>query len=195
MFKNIFCEICSSEIVKQVSRFPFKSKLLGDIAVPNVEQFVCVGCGKSFLSLAEGKKISSYVKEKEKRAVESQPFNAFVSLNEAAEILEVSKQAFSKNARIKKGLICSAVIDGKTLYLRNSVEEFKRTRKDGRVKLNLPKGEVVFREVTKYVTVPPRVELIGSNYIGNASTLTNESPYIDCEEFNSQYNQHCLVLR
>ena len=125
MLKNVACEICSSEILTQVGPFDFKSKLLGNISVPAIKQYVCSGCGKVLIALNEVSKVRVFVQEQEHKAIAAMPINDFISPNQAADILGISKQAFSKNPRIKKGLICSTVIDSKKLYLKKSVEEFK----------------------------------------------------------------------
>lgn len=129
------CDICDTKYTNYTASFLFRSKAIGDIIVPSVKRLKCFGCGKELIDSTESKAILEYVKRKEQEAINSLPVGEFLSLNEAASILGISKQAFNKNARIKRGFIYSAIIDNKKLYYRKSVEEFKRTGKDGRISL------------------------------------------------------------
>ena len=53
----------------------------------------------------------------------------------AADLLGVSRQALHKHRRIRKGFIYQTELSGKTVYLRESVELFKKTG-DGRFSLH-----------------------------------------------------------
>jgi hypothetical protein len=191
MLRLTFCDVCSSEIVKQVGRFAFKSKLLGEIFVPNVEKYICFNCGKTLISLEESSKIAKYVQQKEQEAIESMPISAFISMNEAAEILGVSKQAFSKNPRIKRGLICSAKTGGKTYYLKSSVIEFGRNGKDGRVKLELREKEVVYKVVPQQMVYYPGLDHRQSAYVDKLRTEIPKHSYVNCNEFKFR-SQYCV---
>ncbi len=129
------CEYCDGKITKVKTSLPFKSKALGTVTVPDIEQYTCSKCGNSSLSLDEANKVSQYVRDKEQHVISNLPVCDFISLNQAAELLDITKQAFSKHPRIKRGFIYSTTIDGKKFFYKRSVEAFKETR-DGRISLN-----------------------------------------------------------
>jgi hypothetical protein len=129
---------------------PFNSKAIGKLSVPGIEQFKCTKCGNTLVSLNETDKILDFVNRKEQEAINRLPIGDFLSMNEAAGILGVSKQAFNKNPRIKRGFIYFIKKDGRKYYYKKSVEEFKRTGKDGRINLMVAPYEKVKRP-----NVPP----------------------------------------
>lgn len=122
---------CRGQLIKSISAFEIDSKIVGKVFVPNVEQHKCNKCDHSQLSVHSTDIILKYVRAKETEAINSLPIGEFVTPNQAIEILECTKQAFSKNARIKRGFIMSAVVGGKRLYHRRSVQLFK-AGSDGR---------------------------------------------------------------
>ena len=54
------------------------------------------------------------------------PIGNFIATNEAASILGVTKQAFSKNPKIKRGLIYCKKMGARKFFLKKSVEAQKR---------------------------------------------------------------------
>lgn len=145
---QISCEKCDGKLKEIKEDVPFKSKVLGNILVPGVRHFKCAKCNGSLISYEGASVIFKYVREKEAEAISSLPIGEFVSLNQAAHILGVSKQAFSKNPHIKRGYILSAIIDGKKLYYKRSVELY-REKNDGRF---LIKNEINPIQV-KYIVI------------------------------------------
>ena len=135
MSQKTNCEQCDGEIAKVITPLSFRSKALGTVDVPDVEQYVCSTCGNSTLTLDEANKVSQFVRDKEQHVINSLPACEFISLNQAAELLGITKQAFSKHPRIKRGFIYSITIDNKKYYYKRSVEAFKETR-DGRISLS-----------------------------------------------------------
>lgn len=129
------CDICDKKYDLITASTQFFSKALGNILVPNISRMRCSGCGKELFDSVQSKMIREYVAAKEQDAISSLPIRDFVSLNEAAQMLGVTKQAFSKNSRIQRGFIYSLSKDGRKFYLKPSIEEFKRTGKDGRISL------------------------------------------------------------
>jgi len=119
------CAICNIKLTKTRGCFKFKSQVLGEILVPDIIFFECNICGDRIISPEEGEKVIDYVEKKEQIAINKLPIGEFMTANEAAEILEITKQAFSKNYKIKNGLIYSAKIGGKKYYYKKSVELFK----------------------------------------------------------------------
>lgn len=135
MSQKTKCEYCDGTITTVREPLPFKSKALGAVVIPAIEQHKCSQCGNTVISLDEADKVTTFVRNKEQEAINNLPACDFVSLNQAAELLGITKQAFSKHPRIKRGYIYSITIDDKKFYYKRSVEAFKAT-KDGRVSLS-----------------------------------------------------------
>src|SRR6266567_336547 len=132
---QISCEKCDGKLKECKEDVPFESKAIGKILVPGVHHYKCSKCNSSMISYIGAGTLLKYVREKEAEAIGLLPIGDFVSLNEAADVLKISKQAFNKNSRIKRGFIYSAIVGGRRVYYKKSVEEFKRTGKDGRLML------------------------------------------------------------
>lgn len=128
------CEICGGKLSKVKENLEFSSISLGKLLIPNISFLKCNECEEKLLTPAMSDKVTNYVKAKEQESIDSLPIGEFVSLNEAAEILAVTKQAFSKNPKIKRGFVYSTKIGGRKYYYRKSVEAFKK-KKDGRISL------------------------------------------------------------
>lgn len=137
MSQKTSCEYCDGTITKVKTDLSFKSKALGTVSVPDIEQHKCSKCGNTSLSMDEANKVSQFVREKEQHVIDNLPVSDFISLNQAADLLGISKQAFSKHPRIKRGFIYSISIDNKKFFYKRSVEAFRDT-KDGRVSLSWP---------------------------------------------------------
>jgi hypothetical protein len=110
------CLRCEGNITKRTGVIEFNSKNLGIVRVPNIVHKKCDSCGDVLIPSGQSKKILEFVKKQETRVIRRIPFDDFVSLNEAAEILNVTKQALSKNPKIKNGLIYSAMIGDRRYY-------------------------------------------------------------------------------
>ncbi len=115
------CDNCGKQAIEIVENYPFYSKALGTISVPNVKFIKCELCGETYFSIPEAEKVTNYVRMKEKEAISAIPIDEFVSQNKAATTLGMSKQAFSKNSRIKRGFIYSVQIDRRNFYYSKSV--------------------------------------------------------------------------
>jgi hypothetical protein len=140
----MLCDLCNGSRSIVIGSISFKSKPLGTIFVPGIRHSTCRGCGEISIDFEETKKINAYVEKKEAEAILSLPIGDFISLNEAAIILGKTKQAFSKDSRIKRGFIYSVMVDNRKLYYKKSVEAFKQTGKDGRILIN-PKVIEIYR--------------------------------------------------
>jgi hypothetical protein len=151
MHRHLKCEYCGGAIIKTRDKLKFKSKALGDVLVPDIEQSKCTKCNDVLISLDEADKVAKYIKDKEHQTIKLLPFDDMISLNAAAKILGITKQAFSKNSRIKRGFIYSAAKDNKKYYYRKSVEAFKLTG-DGRIALKTNKEAVLYKYIKVFIT-------------------------------------------
>ena len=125
------CPHCNAETIRKTEDYPCESKIIGDVFVPLVEVETCLSCGAVQFSKEEERRVAEYLEMLEKNAIISLPADNLISAGQAAGILGVSKQAFSKNPKIKKGFVYFTFVGTKKVYFRSSVELFK-SRGDGR---------------------------------------------------------------
>ncbi|WP_417910248.1 hypothetical protein [Candidatus Electronema sp. PJ] len=125
-----------------------ESRFIGSYTVFLPQYYKCSGCGELLLP----KEASGIMEAREKELLEdlisNLPVKQFITAAEAAEILGITRQAFHKHQRIKKGFIYSAVIGGMRLYSKKSVQLFKE-KKDGR----FPLAVSTVKDEVEYVTV------------------------------------------
>lgn len=140
------CVICGKEIKQVTGELIFNSMVLGYISIPDLEYEECSGCGERLIPPETNREAIRYVSRKERQAIELLPFNNFISANEAADLLGMTRQAFSKNARIKRGLILSAKKGNRRFYERKSVELFKEKRNG---KYKVPTADLVISGIKK----------------------------------------------
>ncbi len=159
------CALCNGPIIEKESLYAFKSVILGEIVIPCVSFEECSICGDRTLSLADSESVIRYVRKKEMEAIRKLPAGELISADEAAEILGVTKQAFSKNPKIKRGFIFSINVGKRTLYFKNSVLKFKDSG-DGRLQLSTSWGKVIklVHSTRKPITKGDWSVNIGSNH-------------------------------
>ena len=71
--KNTPCEIegCSGHLVILNGSFQLKSKIVGDVTIPSIEQYKCTKCDYAELSAQSTDSILDYVMTKEKEAIKA----------------------------------------------------------------------------------------------------------------------------
>ena len=154
------CEYCDGTVTRITGALPFKSKALGTVvSVPDIEQHKCSKCGNTVISLDEADKVADFIKNREQHVINNLPVSDFISLNQAADLLGISKQAFSKHPRVKRGFIYSITIDNKKFFYKRSVEAFRDT-KDGRVSLSWPS---IINQIEVSVQAEPSREIAFSH--------------------------------
>lgn len=153
------CEYCDGTVTKAIGVLPFKSKALGVVCVPDIEQHKCSKCGNTVISLDEADKVADFIKNREQNIINNLHVSDFISLNQAADLLGISKQAFSKHPRVKRGFIYSITIDNKKFFYKRSVEAFRDT-KDGRVSLSWPS---IINQIEVSVQAEPSREIAFSH--------------------------------
>ncbi|MDR2213353.1 MAG: hypothetical protein LBE21_06990 [Pseudomonadales bacterium] len=136
------CQDCGQTLRKAEGDYLAETKELGSVRVPKIRWLQCPLCKGRYLPAGEITKVNNYIKVTVAQYLAACPISQFVSATKAGEILGVTKQAFSKNQRIKHGFIYAYPMDGKQYYLKESVQKFKETG-DGRVPLSLAVHEPV----------------------------------------------------
>ena len=128
------CLECGNEVTVGRGILRLLDEIAGMLILENAEFAVCERCGTRVYS----GRTASRIGEKRKRMIAQQlrqlPVGQFVTARQAASILGISKQAFSKNRRITAGFVYSTQLGKRSVYLRSSVEMFGETG-DGRFSL------------------------------------------------------------
>ena len=129
------CTLCNGETARRTEEYLCQSKALGDVPLPLIEVDTCLRCGSKMLSAEAATQVAGYLKTLETNAIRSLPADDLISAGQAAGLLGVSKQAFSKNPKIKKGFVYFIPVGTKKVYFRSSVELFRK-KGDGRFQIN-----------------------------------------------------------
>ena len=154
------------------------SKMLEEVSVPGIGYEICRSCGDITLSYEEGLRANRLLQKKENAALESLPFKSFITHNEAADILEITKQAFSKNSRIKRGFIYSVKKGGRQFFLRRSVLLFKQNSKDGRVKLTPKKAKIIETITPTFIPLTDTLGYDGPKYVETVNAESKNIKYL-----------------
>jgi hypothetical protein len=128
------CLECGDEYVNTTEPIQVNDPLLGGVRAEGVVYLKCRSCGDTMLPLDAARAIEEAREEKRKTLLGAYPIEEFVTSAEAQKMLGMSRQAFSKHRRIKRGFIYWVVSGSQKMYLRASVEQFSRTN-DGRLPL------------------------------------------------------------
>jgi len=128
------CGLCKNKLTLKRGNVEFDSRSLGRVLVPDLKFHECEMCGDKLLSPKESDKAIEYIANIENQLIKTFPIGEFITANEAAEILKITKQAFSKHPKIKRGLIYSTKIGNRKYYHEESVRLFKKN-KNGKFKL------------------------------------------------------------
>ena len=129
------CGLCDNKLILKKGDVEFDSRSLGRVLVPNLKFYECEMCGDKLLSPKESDKAIEYIANRENQLIEKLPIGEFITANEAAKILKITKQAFSKHPKIKRGLIYSTKIGDRKYYHEKSVRFFKEI-KNGKFQLS-----------------------------------------------------------
>jgi len=135
------CALCNSEVVNLKGSLEFDTRSLGNFSVPNIKYSECTACGDQLLTTNQSNKVFEFIAKEEQKSISMLPAYEFISANEAAAILGITKQAFSKHPKIKSGLIFSTKISNRKFYNKKSVVLFKKNG-NGKYLLNPNKKPV-----------------------------------------------------
>ncbi len=177
------CALCNGEVIRTIGTFPFKTKNLGIVEVPNIEFEKCTNCKDQTLSVESSQAIHDYVLNEEQKRIGRLPIDDFITVQEAIDILGISKQAFSKHPRIKRGFIYGVTKGNRTLYHKKSVFLFRDT-KDGRFKLNNPNANKWKDNKLRLVVDNRSNWRATAGYTLDSKQLATKTPKIILEEGN-----------
>jgi hypothetical protein len=173
------CSFCNAKTRNRKEDYFHKSKIIGEVLVPAIEFKECQGCGEVTLSPEAKNEVKIYVAEQELNAISTLPVNDLISAGQAANILGVTKQAFSKNSKFKKGFVYSIMIGAKKAYFRSSIDLFKRTG-DGRFPITRWKSSVPENAILTYSPVDRKCQKVvcQTDIAADAAHSWNESPRV-----------------
>jgi hypothetical protein len=178
------CYTCGNIYNEHEGTLELHNKSIGSYNIYSAKYYKCEGCGALLFPKETAKKIASKEEEIRNNLIRKLPVGEFIVATEAADILGITKQAFHKHRRIKNGFIYSAILGGKRLYNKKSVNLFKET-KDGRFNLS----KQIAKEVVKYVFVPAPISYSHISYIKNIEEYPEYSWMKEETDVNNRYIQ------
>lgn len=129
------CRNCGSDCSLFIGTIKEKDARIGDYEVANAEYYECISCNDRLYPLDTAKRLDKKRREILSALIRKHLISDFISAAETAEFLGITRQALHKHRRIRNGFIYQTDFSGKTVYLRKSVELFKKTD-DGRFSLS-----------------------------------------------------------
>jgi hypothetical protein len=130
------CLECGATYTEKAGIYSLTDPFVGEIIVRGVSYYQCDNCGNILYSEAMAQAIESQRKERIHALLSQFPIRDFINSADTAAILGISRQALHKNRRINHGFIYQLKFGLLTLYLKQSVYQYKETG-DGRFPLHL----------------------------------------------------------
>ncbi|MBW1650888.1 MAG: hypothetical protein JRJ44_09510 [Deltaproteobacteria bacterium] len=163
------CYDCKGNYIEKKGSISLNNHIIGDFEVYNVTYYKCSNCNKLLFPNNTAIKIEKKENEIKLKLLCQLPVQDFVSASDAAYLLDISRQAFHKNIRIKNGFIYSIELGGKRLYNKKSILLFKE-KGDGRFSLNK-----VSAKKSKYIVI---LASYPDEIIWNKTNMANRKSYI-----------------
>ena len=150
------CYECGGTYNKKSDLYKLFDPYVGEIVIKGVPYYQCDNCEDILYTEEMAQAIDSERNKRIHEMLVKFPISDFISAADTASILGISRQALHKNRRINHGFIYQTKIGGLTVYLKQSIQQYKKTG-DGRFSLQLH----VYRPSTEYVkaTIPVRISL------------------------------------
>ncbi|HEX74566.1 MAG TPA: hypothetical protein G4N93_05385 [Dehalococcoidia bacterium] len=165
------CLECGGIYMEKSGNYELVDPYVGKIIIQGVQYYQCDKCENILYSEAMAQAIESERNKRIREILSQFPISDFISAAETASILGISRQALHKNRRINHGFIYQTKICGLTVYLKQSVQHYKKTG-DGRFPLYFH-GYSLFTEYLKD-TIPVRVSPVYDRY---PRTIKSGSPF------------------
>jgi hypothetical protein len=129
------CYDCNEVYQLKSGSIKISSNIVGKFEVHNVSFYRCPKCRKFLYPEETVDRIEKEENNCKDELLRALPIGDFVLSTEAAKILNISRQAFHKHNRIRRGFIYSIHFCGKKVYHKKSVLLFKE-KGDGRFPLS-----------------------------------------------------------
>ena len=124
----MLCNECGGKYMAKKGSIEIADPFAGSLKVNNVEYSQCEGCGNQLLPLETARKIGKVREAALQSLIQAQPISAFVSATEAADYLEITRQALHKHQRIRRGFVFQTRIDDKVLLFAGISRAFQENR-------------------------------------------------------------------
>ncbi|MDR2850212.1 MAG: hypothetical protein LBW77_06705 [Verrucomicrobiota bacterium] len=128
---------------------------VGTFYVDGVSYQACGSCGARLFAPEDAKKIEAAREKTLETLLLSQPIGGFLTVAEAVKLLGVTRQAFHKNRRIARGFIYQIPFGDKKVYLKESVERYRR-KGDGRFPLRPLEEKLIGKAKFSLGDIAPR---------------------------------------
>lgn len=157
---------------------------VGRILIRGIPYYECTNCHDILYTEQMSRAIETERSRRIHQLLGELPLADFVSSSEATSILGISRQAFHKNRRIKRGFIYQTKFAGVTVYLRDSVLRFKRTA-DGR----FPLQSHTYSPSTPYIkSTVPSIDLalyeLRQNILAEPTSSFLEQTFVTRKEYS-----------
>ena len=128
------CYECGGVYQEKSDLLEIFDSYVGKISIQGILYYQCGNCHDILYTEEMSRAIETKRNRRIHELLNQLPIGDFIISAEAASILDISRQALHKNHRINHGFIHQTKFGGVTVYLRQSVLQFKKTG-DGRFPL------------------------------------------------------------
>ena len=129
------CVVCGGDLSDKVEDIKVTDPYIGEFKVEKAHYSICGNCGDTNYTIETAKIIDSIRNNLLHQKIEEFAISEFIGSKDAAAFLGITRQALSKNRRIRRGFVYMVKKGSEcTLYLRRSLIQFKETN-DGRFPL------------------------------------------------------------
>jgi predicted DNA-binding protein YlxM (UPF0122 family) len=125
------CFKCNGSYQKKHGKLKFDDRYIGIIVVDDADYYECPKCDDQLLPVETAKLIENKRKELLEQYLQAQPIKDFLSVAETSESLKITRQALHKHKRINNGFIYQTTFSGNKVYLKKSIDLYKKNG-DGR---------------------------------------------------------------
>ena len=126
---------CGGRYVEKHGSLKIHDPFIGTVTRDDVDYEECDRCGDLILPLETARAFDEHAEALLNDILKKQPIQDFLTASETAAALGITKQALHKNRRIRHGFIYRTSLGGLAVYLKKSVELYKK-KGDGRFPLS-----------------------------------------------------------
>ena len=166
------CYECGGVYQEKSDLLEILDPYIGKISIQGIPYYRCENCHDILYTEEMSRAIETKRNKRINKLLNQFPIGDFINSTEATSILGISRQAFHKNHRINHGFIHQTKFGGVTVYLRQSVLQFKKTG-DGRFPLYLHE----YHNIAQYVGHSTHIPLIYPNYIQQLNIQKKRSKF------------------
>ena len=166
------CYECGGVYQEKSDLLEILDPYVGKISIQGIPYYKCENCHDILYTEEMSRAIESKRNERIHELLNQFSISDFITVAEAASILGISRQALHKNRRINYGFIHQTKFGGASVYLRQSVLQFKKTG-DGRYSLYLHG----YNNIAKYAGYSTSRQWVNSFYLQRLDTLTNRPKF------------------